>query len=506
MIHSHPVSFGNPALGVYHGTVYTMSTTEPDDDETNHHHKELGNLPKLRCMVAMTQVPPNQVPEGVLNLARAHRPWIQRVRIVTEQQQQQQQTDDKDGEERTYLVLLELANEEAAKVLVDDLHQRPYTLLDETQVCHVYPVVALQGQDGVSLLSPFFAPHAPDRDILQHPTEDYHCAVCLEHMELSTTVQKNDDDDDDNIPILTTVCNHSFHIDCLIKWQDSPCPVCRYDHSGLNEALSQCHQCGTTENNCVCLICGVVACGGERRIPVIPAAASASCTHDQESENLLRSQQRMLTSHARKHYDETLHAYALDTVTQHVWDFAGHGYVHRLLQNKEDGKLVEISDPNNTSSQERSPHPEMSDAQEGEIVHRKLEGYASQYYTLLKSQLEQQRIFYEGRLEEIRHEYSTKPRHSADLVLAMKQERQQLSQRLNSVQSRHQKVHDSVKFLRHMNESLEANKEPLQNQIGQAQREQVEIRRRFETVLPSLQEKVTRLMLQLERESSAEHS
>lgn len=463
----HPVSFGNPALGVYHGTVYTRQhddDVESSSSSKNHH-------PRL---VAMTDVPPEQVPEGVLNLARAHRPWIQKVRIVI-------------AEQSSYLVLFELSSEEAAQALVEDLHQKPYTWLDETQVCHVYPVVALQGQDGVSLMSPFFAPAEASR---VH-TEDYHCAVCLEHMDLSG-------DTEETIPILTTVCNHSFHMDCLIKWQDSPCPVCRYDHSGLNEALSQCHQCGTTENNYVCLICGVVSCGGEHRT-FVPAAAASSCRT--EEEDLLRSQQRIMASHARRHYDETLHAYALDTVTQHVWDFAGQGYVHRLLQNKEDGKLVEFSDPNNTVSQERSLQPGMSDAQEGEMVHRKLEGYASQYYTLLKSQLEQQRIFYEGRLEEIRHEYSMKPRHSSDLVLALKQEQKQLSQRLNSVQARFQKVQDDVKFLRHMNESLEANKEPLQKEIEQAQQERLETRKMFQNLLPPLQEKVTRLYLQLERES-----
>ena len=29
--------------------------------------------------------------------------------------------------------------------------------------------------------------------------------------------------------------------------------------------------------------------------------------------------------HALQHYEETLHAYALDTETQHVWDFAEGG-------------------------------------------------------------------------------------------------------------------------------------------------------------------------------------
>jgi BRCA1-associated protein len=211
-------------------------------------------------------------------------------------------------------------------------------------------------------------------------------------------------------------------------------------------------------------------------------------------------------SHARDHYDETLHAYALNTETQHVWDFAGQGYVHRLLQNKEDGKLVEVNDPRNTTSQERSTSPGLTEAQEGEVVHRKLEGFASQYYTLLKSQLEQQRIFYQGRLEEIRREYSdtNKQRRpqSTDLISALKHEKQQLNHRLTSLQSKCRKVKDDVAFLKSMNESLEANRGTMRCQIEQAQRDRSEARKMFEDCLPPLQEKVTRLMLQLENQES----
>jgi BRCA1-associated protein len=34
--------------------------------------------------------------------------------------------------------------------------------------------------------------------------------------------------------------------------------------------------------------------------------------------------------------------YALELETQRVWDYAGDGYVHRLIQNRADGKLVDL--------------------------------------------------------------------------------------------------------------------------------------------------------------------
>ena len=32
----------------------------------------------------------------------------------------------------------------------------------------------------------------------------------------------------------------------------------------------------------------------------------------------------------------------MDLKRQHVWDYIGDNYVHRLIQNKSDGKLVEL--------------------------------------------------------------------------------------------------------------------------------------------------------------------
>jgi BRCA1-associated protein len=45
------------------------------------------------------------------------------------------------------------------------------------------------------------------------------CPVCLERLDPHAS------------GILTVLCNHSFHSECLTKWGDSTCPVCRYVHS-----------------------------------------------------------------------------------------------------------------------------------------------------------------------------------------------------------------------------------------------------------------------------------
>jgi len=230
-----------------------------------------------------------------------------------------------------------------------------------------------------------------------------------------------------------------------------------------------------TEPIYVCLICGVISC--------------ASPSEDG------------MFGHARQHYDETLHAYALDTETQHVWDFCGQGYVHRLLQNAKDGKIVEVS--HQTQDQRMPEAGRLSDAQEDEVVHRKLEGFAGQYYTLLKSQLEQQRIHYEGKLEELMRSKVSPPSKSTGetLIAALKQERRQLQHRLASLQERYHKISDEVSFLKNLNESLETNKEQMKHQVLEAQRERAGAREMLQLALPPLEEKLSQLMLQLVQEA-----
>ena len=363
-----------------------------------------------------------------------------------------------------------------------------------------------------------------------NPSEAHNCAVCLERLDASGTtaaVSAPLPGQDHGFGIITTVCNHTFHIDCLLQWQDSPCPVCRFDHSGLNEVLSSCHLCGTTEHNYVCLICGVVSCGGGGEGNAETAFGSAdnsargsgdACVAEDSynaewrsgddinvaEPSVRRSLPPVAAGHARQHYDETLHAYALDTETQHVWDFAGEGYVHRLIQNKEDGKLVEVNDPSNTSSQERTLSPGLSDAQEDEVLHRKLEGFASQYYTVLKSQLEQQRIFYEAQLQEIRREHDQSfgsregRRYGQDLISALKQEKNQVEQRCLTLRRKLKKVMEDIAFLQNMNESLEGNKEPMRREIMEAQRQRAETRDMLMKCLPPLEAKLAMLFTQLE--------
>ncbi|OJI98533.1 hypothetical protein ASPVEDRAFT_465941 [Aspergillus versicolor CBS 583.65] len=193
----------------------------------------------------------------------------------------------------------------------------------------------------------------PTPSLIELPT----CPVCLERM-------------DETTGLLTIICQHVFHCTCLQKWKGSGCPVCRYTQDDFrktsqslpfDDETAECSVCHSDVNLWVCLICGNVGCG------------------------------RYDSAHAFAHYTQTSHTFAMDLSTQRVWDYVGDAYVHRIIQSKTDGKLVELPAADNSALDP----PDWTDA----VPREKLENMSVEYTHLLTSQLESQRAYFEGILE-----------------------------------------------------------------------------------------------------------
>lgn len=177
---------------------------------------------------------------------------------------------------------------------------------------------------------------------------------------------------DETNGLMTILCSHVFHCTCLQNWKGAGCPVCRFTNassrinpSNPDDPYSQpfgssvsnlCSVCDCAEDLWICLICGYVGCG------------------------------RYLRGHAKDHWKETAHSFALELETQHVWDYAGDMWVHRLIRYKGDGKVVELPERSSRSGPGQS---------EDVVPRAKLENIGLEYTHLITSQLESQRAYYE---------------------------------------------------------------------------------------------------------------
>lgn len=241
--------------------------------------------------------------------------------------------------------------------------------MSQPQVCHIvfvrsitfetptHPSNQVQPHASSSTaVSSSFKPFPPPTpNLVELPT----CPVCLERM-------------DETNGIMTIPCSHVFHCSCLQNWKGTGCPVCRFTNPSEadnpnnpynkpfgSSASNLCSICDCTDDLWICLICGYVGCG------------------------------RYKGGHAKDHWKDRAHCFALELETQYVWDYAGDMWVHRLIRDKGDGKVVELPGRSNQNFQH----------QEEDVVPRaKLESIGLEYTHLITSQLESQRAYYEEML------------------------------------------------------------------------------------------------------------
>lgn len=177
---------------------------------------------------------------------------------------------------------------------------------------------------------------------------------------------------DETNGLMTIPCSHVFHCTCLQNWKGAGCPVCRFTNASQgadpsnpytqpfgSSASNLCSVCDCADDLWICLICGYVGCG------------------------------RYKGGHAKDHWKETAHSFALELETQHVWDYAGDMWVHRLIRAKGDGKVVEL--PGRSSHHARHEDEDV-------VPRAKVESIGLEYTHLITSQLESQRAYYEEML------------------------------------------------------------------------------------------------------------
>eukprot|EP01122_Echinamoeba_exundans_P013362 TRINITY_DN5827_c0_g1_i2.p1 TRINITY_DN5827_c0_g1~~TRINITY_DN5827_c0_g1_i2.p1 ORF type:complete len:509 (+),score=108.60 TRINITY_DN5827_c0_g1_i2:48-1574(+) len=284
-----------------------------------------------------------------------------------------------DSSPNRYMTVIKFRQQKQADDFYLHYNGKPFSALG-AEVCYVGFIKKVQ------FLQPQTAQIFPSEGQAELPT----CPVCLERLDASES------------GVLTILCQHAFHCRCLIGWkEENRCPVCRYVQQPTGKE-TRCTKCGESSNLWICLVCGNVGCS------------------------------RYKDLHAFEHYKETKHNYALELETQRVWDYAGDGYVHRLIHNKTDGKLVELPSPGQEHD-DRSGGNDRGGVGKEEIT--KVDALSLEYQYLLTAQLETQRTWFEDQIGQIEQQKEFKIKTLEQQKKMLLEQKAQLANRAKQLET-----------------------------------------------------------------------
>ena len=135
-----------------------------------------------------------------------------------------------------YMVLLKFESQKDADMFYMYNNSKPFNSIEEN-LCQLAFVERLDTKTSSKDAS------VPIAGFTELPS----CYICLERMDESLN------------GVISILCNHSFHTNCLVKWGDTCCPVCRYCQTpDYSDSENACTECGSHENLWICLICGYI--------------------------------------------------------------------------------------------------------------------------------------------------------------------------------------------------------------------------------------------------------
>uniref|UniRef100_A0A673JW45 BRCA1-associated protein n=1 Tax=Sinocyclocheilus rhinocerous TaxID=307959 RepID=A0A673JW45_9TELE len=411
---------GNPSVEIVHGIMHLYKTNKMTS---------LTEDVRRSAMLCILTVPTTMTSHDLMKFVAPFNDVMEHMKII------------RDSMPNQYMVLVKFRSQADADSFYTACNGRQFNSIEDAvcQLVYVERAEVIKSEEGASL---------PVMDLTELPK----CTVCLERMDESVN------------GVLTTLCNHSFHSQCLQRWEDASCPVCRYCQTPEPVEENKCFECGVQENLWICLICGHIGCG------------------------------RYVSRHAYKHFEETQHTYAMQLTNHRVWDYAGDNYVHRLVASKTDGKMVQYECEGDTCQDE------------------KIDALQLEYSYLLTSQLDSQRIYWENKIvhlekdtaEEINN-MKAKFKETIDKCDSLERklnelvkEKQSIEKKCSQLNNKVVKLSQELREEQEMNRCLRANQTQLQAQLQEEERRAHEAAANKDGQIAELQEQLRDVMFYLE--------
>nr|GMD11936.1 BRCA1-associated protein isoform X1 [Ipomoea batatas] len=205
---------------------------------------------------------------------------------------------------------------------------------------------------------------------------------------------------------------------------------------------------------------------------------------------------RYKDEHAKRHWKETQHCYALELETRRVWDYSGDNYVHRLIQSKTDGKLVELNHHCVHSNEgcyncECGVDPELSEA----LENNKVEAIVNEYNELLTAQLENQKMYFDSLLQEAEEENKRQASEAVQKALIQ-------NPRMVKLRARFDKCTEEKKFQDDIYDNLLRNQKIWETKIVEIEERESKVLKLKDERIKQLEEELMSLMTCLEFEGT----
>ncbi|XP_016150153.1 BRCA1-associated protein-like [Sinocyclocheilus grahami] len=196
---------GNPSVEIVHGIMHLYKTNKMTS---------LTEDVRRSAMLCILTVPTTMTSHDLMKFVAPFNDVMEHMKII------------RDSMPNQYMVLVKFRSQADADSFYTTCNGRQFNSIEDAvcQLVYVERAEVIKSEEGASL---------PVMDLTELPK----CTVCLERMDESVN------------GVLTTLCNHSFHSQCLQRWEDASCPVCRYCQTPEPVEENKCFECGVQEVN-----------------------------------------------------------------------------------------------------------------------------------------------------------------------------------------------------------------------------------------------------------------
>lgn len=327
-----------------------------------------------------------------------------------------------------YFIKLEFINSEYSNVFYNTFSYTKISILEDDYLMF-YEIQDIKGE----VVEKEKIPNFKKRNYIEEEIENVDiqtCSICLELMNFSYKHSE------EIRGVITALCGHLFHIECLMKTDSCVCPLCRFNISPYT--VTTCKYCSAEKDLWICLICGLIHCGADTE--------KGSSNH--------RNDHFLGTNHQ--------HCKSIDFEKRgdnsETFDFVLGKSLESIIKNKNKSNKIE---------EEFTPNPEYLNSIDEIVI---------EFNSIISSQLEFQRNFYMKQIKNQEQENLDEIEKNYKLKNQTEEENRNLKNQIELLNEEKISCYNSLSSKNEVLKSLLLEKEQLNKEYLDLEKEKMELK------------------------------